>query len=172
MRAEASRNPRQLAGSRHVLEFQLPWLPERRLVADDAAWVEQLLRGWSATPAYPSSEVSEVYRRGMLIPGVAHCSLEYSRWAVRSLVRPDGLRYARAMREPVLAPVLQVHGALDPVSLPETARGSEGHVTGAYRFRLLAGVGHFMPEEAPRDLERVLLEWLEEQALAAREGAA
>ena len=49
-------------------------------------------------------------RDAFQLPSVAHCSLEYYRWAFRSLPRPDGLRFARAMRPPVSAPVLALHG--------------------------------------------------------------
>lgn len=166
LRSAAARSPRQLAGSRHVLGFQLPWLPERRLTDDDAAYVEHLLRSWAGTPGYPTPDVAAVYRAGMGIPGVAHCSLEYSRWAVRSLVRPDGARYARGMREPVRVPVLQIHGGADRVSLPATARGSRAHVAAAYRFRLVPGAGHFVQEEAPDRLRDVLLEWLRDEGLS------
>ena len=50
--------------------------------------------------------------------------MEYHRWAARSQLRPDGLRYARRMAAPVTAPTLQLHGELDPCVLPTTARGS------------------------------------------------
>ena len=33
----------------------------------------------------------------MQLPHVAHCALEYYRWAVRSLFRPDGVRFARSL---------------------------------------------------------------------------
>ena len=69
----------------------------------------------------------------MRIPPVAHTSLEYHRWFVRSTFRPDGLRYARQMRSPVAAPVLHLHGAVDsciparpPAARAGTSRGRTG----------------------------------------------
>ncbi|RZS79382.1 pimeloyl-ACP methyl ester carboxylesterase [Motilibacter rhizosphaerae] len=164
-RAAVGRDPAQLAVSRHVLGFQLPLLPERRLVEDDAAYVGHLLRAWSAQP--PADEVVETYRQAMRIAGVAHSSLEYSRWAVRSLVRPDGARYARGMRVPVKAPVLHLHGAEDHAVLSRTAAGSAAHVTGYYRWQLVPGAGHFVQEEAPEVVVREVLAFLGEQGLVA-----
>ena len=151
----------QLRVSRHVLGFQSPWLPERRLTDNDGAYVEHLLKAWAA-PGWPSPEEAAVYRRAIQIAGVAHCSLEYSRWAVRSLARPDGARYARGMREPLRVPVLHLHGAADRAVLPRSARGSGRHVDGPYSWHLIDGVGHFPQEERPEEFLRLLLHWLED----------
>src|SRR5579884_4274490 len=85
---------------RTVAGFQVPMWPERRLRADGGARVERLLRAWSGPGWVAAPEFAEVARRtraAMLIPGVAHCALEYFRWAVRSQVRPDGRRFAAAV---------------------------------------------------------------------------
>jgi len=61
--------------------------------------------------------------------------------------------------------VLGILGVVGPRRLPypeviaivnETAQ----HVTGSYRFEVLEGVGHFIPEEVPDELSRLLLEHL------------
>ncbi len=95
----------------------------------------------------------------MTVPAVAHCALEYYRWAVRSVPRPDGLRLARLLAEPVTAPTLQLHGQLDPCLLPRTAQGSGRYVAAAYEWRLLDGIGHFPHEEAPDRVTGELLRW-------------
>jgi pimeloyl-ACP methyl ester carboxylesterase len=96
----------------------------------------------------------------MRIPSVAHSALEYHRWLARSGVRPDGLRYARHMRTPIVAPVLHLHGALDSCVLPQTARGAGRYVEGPYRWRVIDGAGHFPHEERPEVLDTELLGWL------------
>ncbi|WP_121193496.1 alpha/beta fold hydrolase [Motilibacter peucedani] len=161
MRSAVAGDLRQLRRSRHVLGFQAPMLPERRLTESDGAYVEQLLRAWAA-PGWPSAEEAAVYRQAVQVAGVAHCSLEYSRWAVRSMVRPDGARYARGMREPVRVPVLHLHGAADGAVLPRSAAGSDRFVEAPYRWHLVAGVGHFPQEERPEELVRLLLGWLDD----------
>lgn len=144
---------------RHSLGFQLPMWPERRLVRDDAALVGHLLRSWSG-PGWPDEHTERIFRQAFQIPGVAHSAMEYHRWLVRSLARPDGIRYARRMRTPVQAPTLQLHGALDGFTLPSTAQGSGRYVTAPYRWRLIDGTGHFPHEEDPEAFDEALLSWL------------
>ncbi len=150
---------RQLLALRHVAAFQTPMLPERALVRDEGSWAGQLLRE-GAAGGWPSGPEAARYREAVRIPGVAHSSMEGYRWAVRSLPRPDGVHFARRMREPVRAPVLHLHGASDPVIFPRTARGSGLHVEAPYRWRLLAGAGHYPHEEVPDVLSGELLGWL------------
>jgi pimeloyl-ACP methyl ester carboxylesterase len=143
----------------YPLAFQVPMLPERRLVRDDGALVGTILSSWSA-PGWPDQRTAEVYQSAMRVPPVAHTSLEYQRWFVRSTFRPDGLRYARQMRSPVSAPVLHLHGALDPCILPETARGAGRYVEGPYRWKVIEGAGHYPHEERPELFDSELLGWL------------
>ncbi|MFD0773889.1 alpha/beta fold hydrolase [Streptomonospora algeriensis] len=152
-------SPGQGWASRHLLGFQLPVVPERRLVADDAEQVAAMLRAWSR-PGWPDSETERNCRDAFQIPGVAHSSLEYHRWLFRSQARPDGRRYMHRMRRPVSVPTLHVHGALDPVVLPETARGSGRYVDAPYRWRMIEGAGHFPHQERPELFDSALIGWL------------
>lgn len=68
-------------------------------------------------------------------------------------------------------PVLTLFGNRDPIS-----RGFEkelqAHIPGCkgQDHRILKGVGHFSPEEAPEELSSLLLEFIGEQRIANREG--
>ena len=143
----------------YPLAFQLPMFPERQLLRDGGALVGSLLSSWSA-PGWPDQETAKVYQRAMRIPPVAHTSLEYHRWFVRSTFRPDGLRYARQMRSPITAPVLHLHGAADSCITPQTARGAGRYVEGPYRWKVIDGAGHFPQEERPEAFDAELLGWL------------
>ena len=159
---EAMTDPRQLRASRYVLRFQLPRLPERRLTRTDDDPVAELMRRWSGPRWTSTTDFAEAvarYRAAARIPQAAYGGMEYYRWAVRSQLRPDGLRYARRMAAPITAPTLQLHGELDPCVLPSTARGSDRYVAGPYEFRELPGVGHFPQEEAPDEVSRAVAEW-------------
>ena len=153
---------RQRRALRHALRFQLPRLPERRLTRTDDDPVADILQRWSG-PAWVHTadfaEAVERYRSAARIPQAAYGAMEYYRWAGRSQVRPDGLRYARRMAAPITAPTLQLHGDVDPCVLPATARGSDRYVAGAYEWRTLPGIGHFPQEEAPDDVSRAIEEW-------------
>lgn len=146
---------------RHLLGYQVPVMAERRLLADGAARVGGLLRDWSG-PGWPDGETERRYRDAFQIPKVAHCSLEYHRWLFRSQWRLDGYRYMNRMRRPVQTPVLQLHGALDPVVPPAAARAPGGPVAASHRWRMIDGAGHFLHEERPDQVNDVLLRWLKD----------
>ena len=154
---------RQLRASRHVLGYQTPVVPERHLLADDARAVGTVLHQW-AGPGWPDDESATRYRQAAQIPGVAHSALESYRWLVRSIPRPDGIRYGRRMASPVTVPTLQVHGALDRCVLPASAQGSRRYVEAPYRWHLMPGVGHFPQEEDPSAFTTVLRDWLADPA--------
>jgi pimeloyl-ACP methyl ester carboxylesterase len=143
----------------YPLAFQVPMIPERQLVRDGGALVESILLSWSA-PGWPDKDTARTYQRAMRIPPVAHTSLEYHRWFVRSTFRPDGLRYARRMRTPIMAPVLHLHGAVDPCIPPQAARGAGRYVEGPYRWKVIEGAGHYPHEERPEPFDAELLGWL------------
>ncbi|WP_019813809.1 alpha/beta fold hydrolase [Saccharomonospora saliphila] len=153
----------QAAAMRHLVRSQLPILPERRLVADDAAELERLVLAWSG-PGWPSrptfGDTMRRMRSALRVPGVAHSALEYYRWAFRSQFRGDGRRFAAAVGGRSRAPVLQLHGAEDGCVLTDTARESAPWRGPRSRFELLDGVGHFPHLEAPAVTGAVLREFL------------
>ncbi|MCC9311677.1 alpha/beta hydrolase [Kitasatospora sp. RB6PN24] len=161
LRRALLRDRRQMAAYEHVLGFQRPWIPERRLVADDAALVADYLADW-AGPNRLDAEAVFNYRQAIQIPSTAHCSIEPYRWLVRSMARPDGIQFARRMKKPVTAPTLHIQGAADPVLLARTALGAGEYVSAPYRWRLLPGVGHFPHEEAAGEVTAELLGWISE----------
>ncbi len=140
-----------------LASFQLPFAPERRLIGGSV--VTDVLRTGSATSGWPDDTSLARYRDAMRIPSVAHCSLEYYRWAFRSRFRQDGRNIAAALRPAVTVPVLQLHGSSDPQVPPKQARRSARHVDAGYSWRPIEG-GHFLAEESPEAFNQALLEWL------------
>lgn len=159
LRSALARDGAQLRASAHIGLFQLPRLPESRLRRSGGAYVGDLLRRWGG-PGFPDAETEARCREAMQIPAVSHCSLEWYRWAVRSLSRPSGLRFLRLLDAGVGVPTAQVHGALDTCVLASTAVGSQAWVRAPYRLEVLDGVGHFCQQEAPEAVTGVLLDLL------------
>jgi pimeloyl-ACP methyl ester carboxylesterase len=164
LRAALLTDPRgQLrATARYVLRFQVPRHGETLLTRNGGAYAARLLSEWSGPAWRRTAEHAEAARRcaeAIRIPAAAHSALEYYRWATRSLLRPDGLRYAKLMQQPVTAPTLQLHGTADPALLPRTAQGSGRYVAGPYEWRLLDGLGHFPHQEAPELVTGEILRW-------------
>lgn len=157
LREALLRDRAQRRASDYVLGYQVPTSPERDLLEDNAEQIERILRSWSGNPDWPDRRTAAVYRAAMRLLNTAHCSLEYHRWALRSLPRPDGIRFAQRMRSPVTQPTLQIHGALDPALLLSSTLGSEQYVTGPYELAVIPEAGHFPQEEEPEQVAKNLL---------------
>ncbi len=160
LRESLLHDPTQRRASKYVYGFQVPASPERDLLEDRAAGVGGFLHAGSATDDWPDKDTENTYRSAMMLLNTAHCAVEYHRWALRSIPRPDGIRFARRMKNPIAAPVLHVVGAQDPTVLPSSNAGSEEYVTGPYRRVELPGCGHFPHEEQPEQFAATLLDWL------------
>ncbi len=140
--------------------FQVPLFPERRIMADDGLYIEQLLRGRAARPDFLTSTEARHYRDALMLWPSPHCALEYQRMFVRNQVRSAGLDYRRALRRPVVQPLLSIHGQRDPV-VPESAMtAAEAYVTGRCELISLPGVGHLPHEEDPVVVSNRIIEWL------------
>jgi pimeloyl-ACP methyl ester carboxylesterase len=151
---------RQRRLGRYAVGFQRPFVPERQLTRDDAALVETFLRRWSGSE-WPDTDTAAVFRAAMLVPNTAHCSVEFHRWAIRSVPRRDGRRFQSAVAVPVAVPVLQIHGVDDGAVLIESVDGSEDYAAAGYTRVDLPGVGHFPHEEDPSAFDAALLPWIE-----------
>jgi pimeloyl-ACP methyl ester carboxylesterase len=151
------------ATASYALGFQIPRYPERSLRADGGARIERIMRAWSG-PDWPGTadfaEAVHRNREAIQISTVAHCSLEYYRWALRSQFRAEGRRFAAAVARPAEVPVLQIHGADDPCLLERTAQLSRRWCTGRFVHHVLPRTGHFPHQERPDATTELLLQGL------------
>jgi pimeloyl-ACP methyl ester carboxylesterase len=68
-------------------------------------------------------------------------------------------RIASALRIDV--PALVIHGGADTVTPPRASEGKERYFTAGYARHVLDGVGHFPTREAPDEVSRLLVEFLQ-----------
>jgi pimeloyl-ACP methyl ester carboxylesterase len=162
LRRASFTNPGQFRANAYLGGLQRPFVPEYQMTHGHR-YVERLLRRWSAPGgAWPSEEETRRYGEAMALPFVAHSAAEYYRWVVRSQLRLDGRRFASRVRRPIAVPVLHLHGECDGAVVASAATGSRELVSGPFEEHVIAGAGHFLPEEAPDEVNRLLLRWLQE----------
>jgi pimeloyl-ACP methyl ester carboxylesterase len=128
--------------SSYILFFRSPEA-EPFFLDNDAAG----LRSLYTASALPEDAV-EAYVRVLTQPGAMTCALKWYRAADLGLVEGLG---------PITTPALYVWSTFDPALGREAAEGTAAHVDGPYRFEVLEGVSHWIPEEAPDALNALLL---------------
>ena len=146
--------------ARRILSAQLPRLPERKLLADNAAAAEKIFRagvapGFRDTDAYFRN--AALRREAMQVDKVAHLSCEYLRWPFRSRFRPEGTRFERTFPDHVEVPLLAIDGSMDPVFDEALAEKSARRAATADR-RVLFGVGHYPHVEDPHCIAEIIRE--------------
>ncbi len=131
--------------SSYMLFFRSPEA-EDAFLADDAA----LLRNLYEMSGLPASDAAE-YLPFMSERGALTGGLNWYRAADIGLVEGLG---------PITTPTMYVWSTDDPALGREAAEATRDCVAGPYRFEVLEGVNHWVPETAPDVLSRLLLEHL------------
>ncbi|BAX94771.1 alpha/beta fold hydrolase [Mycobacterium shigaense] len=147
-----------------LLRYQLPLWPERVLTRDNAAEIERLVSSRSCAKWVASEDFSQTVgylRTAIQIPGAAHSALEYQRWAVRSQLRAEGHRYIKSMAQQLGMPLLHLRGDADPYVLADPVDHSQRYAPQG-RYLSIAGAGHFSHEEAPDEVNKHLMRFLEQ----------
>jgi pimeloyl-ACP methyl ester carboxylesterase len=161
LRDASVRNAAQVRANAYLAGLQRPFVPEHQM-SKSPAYVEHLLGAWSAPAgSWPPREIALRYAQAMALPFVAHSAAEYYRWVVRSQWRLDGRRFARCVKAPISVPVLQLQGGLVRAVMPALASLSSAYVVGSFEQHLIAHAGHFLPEEAPAEVNGHLVSWLD-----------
>lgn len=152
-------NKAQVKALSYVLGYQRPWLAERSLKKNNSFAVGELLSSWMLQKEL-DLETKDVYRAAFGLGNTAHCAIEFHRWAMRSIPRLDGKKFALDMDRIITQPVLQIHGTYDQSILLDVAKDSVDWVSSDYSFCELINTGHLIPEDNLDDLNEHLLKWL------------
>jgi pimeloyl-ACP methyl ester carboxylesterase len=136
----------QALRSAYIPVFRIPRLPELLLGGRRQRGLH-----WLLAQDGLDAEWVNTYTRAMAQPGALPAALAWYRAAT-----PFSLRAPR-----VGVPTLYVWGSRDAALGPRAAITTARWITGAYRFEVLPGAGHWLPEQHPEELGRMLLEHLQ-----------
>ena len=136
--------------------FLLPWLPELLLTWKDG---RELVRGLARQTAHWPPELLEEMRRNLVAPGAATAMLNYYRANIP--------RYGKAGAPParIECPTLLIWGEDDIYLNPGLASGNEAFA-GNLTVHRLPGVSHWVQQDAPDEVNRLIAEWARGQGLA------
>jgi pimeloyl-ACP methyl ester carboxylesterase len=124
------------------------------------AYLERLWRRWS--PGWPIpfetlARVKSVFRE----PGVVRAALSYYRQA-SDRQSAAGKASARLLGTPLSVAVLGICGARDGCIAADIFRQAmpAADFPAGYRISEIAAAGHFLHQEQPEDVNRLLIEWI------------
>jgi len=142
---------KQLRKSWYMFLFQLPWLPEKLLTANDA-------RGAFRDSAidkrrFPRADL-DVYARAAQTPGAMTAMVNWYRAAARHRTLTSDEAYPT-----IEVPTLLIWGEADVALDIATTEGTADHVRD-FTLRRLPGVSHWVQQEAPEAVNLLLREWL------------
>lgn len=145
----------QLKKSWYVMFFQLPWLPERRVAADNFEFIDQLYRDWS--PNWSESEFNLApVKQALGIAGGLTAALSY----YRTLIRGSNAQDREVMGQQTSVPALWIVGEADGSIGADQFEGIESAFTGSFEILSVPSAGHFVHREAPEIVHNKLLAFL------------
>ena len=151
--AREIRRWRQIRKSWYIFFFQLPRLPEKLLGRKDGKAVGQLFAKTASNPEQFGPEVQAVYNAAAARPGARKAMIDY----YRALLRHQGAVDPGDYRVDI--PTLMVWGEEDIAIDIHCTIGTEKWVSDLTLERL-PGVSHWVQQDAPEQVNRVLMDWL------------
>lgn len=153
------KEPGQLRNSWYMFFFQLRGVSDVTVRWNDFQFVEKLWRDWSPGWRWPAKEM-EALKRTFRQPGVAQAALGYYRDLYR-FWSPQNWRTQKLLFSPIRVPTLALTGALDGcIDTRLFDRVRPESFSKGLRTQRIQGAGHFLHQEKPAEVNRLLLEWL------------
>ena len=140
----------QAERSSYIEVFRQEGVAEKALLGDDGSG-DGLRVMFAASGLAPDTEEVDVFVAAMRKPGALPAALNWYRAMSADAVADVGK---------ISVPTMYVWST-DDLALGRTAaEATADWVSGPYRFEILEGVSHWIPEAAPAELSRLLLEHL------------
>ncbi len=150
------RNFRQMRRSRYMFYFQIPWLPERLILANAKQNFDKVFRGWGRRKELFTDEVIAGFREPMTEPGALTAALNYYRAMFRS---PRLYRQAGTFPK-IAVPTLVIWGDDDRALGLELCDGLADEMAAPFEIRHLANCSHWVQQERPEEVNEFLIEHL------------
>jgi pimeloyl-ACP methyl ester carboxylesterase len=136
---------RQLIRSRYMGYFQIPRIPEARIVQDDFAWLRALIRRWSPRWGFTEADLAPVLAT---LSQPANCSAALAYY--RALPKALADRHAwKLIFDPLPVPAKVICGADDGCIGAEMFEDQAQYFGAGYELVRIEGAGHFMHCEQP-----------------------
>lgn len=149
------RTPAQMRKSWYILAFQIPWLPEYLLTRNHASAISSMIYRSAVQKDAFTPETLARYEEAMSIPGALPAALNYYRQLLR-----HGLRHYRSRTMRVDAPTLLIWGEQD-IALGIELTHDLNEWVPDLQVRYLPNSGHWVQQEQPDEVNRLVLKFLQ-----------
>jgi pimeloyl-ACP methyl ester carboxylesterase len=146
----------------YMFFFQHP-LADAAVAHDDFRFLERLWQDWSPGWSYAAADM-EALKATFRTPGVLSAALGYYRCTLNPERQDPALADLQAQLSfsPILAPSLIFYGARDGCMGVELLEGMEALFPNGLRKVVCEGAGHFVHQEQPQQVNRVLIDFLKQ----------
>lgn len=152
----------QFKRSWYVFAFQMPWVAEAALCANDYAMLAGMLTGaelgCTTRGAIPPQEI-ERYKQAFGRPGTPTAAVNYYRSLVDANSRSPIPQLNQAMRRKLTVPTLLLWGEKDGALGQQLLRGTERYVE-TLTIQVLPGCSHWVQQDQPEEVNRRMREFL------------
>ena len=150
-------NLRQLSRSWYMFFFQLPAIPELVFQLAPDQVVERMFRRMAIRKDTFSDEDLREFRAALEKPGALTAALNYYRATFRNI---SSMRQLEREAPKIAAPTLLIWAENDVALGKELTYGMEPLFSGPFRIEYVPGCSHWVNEEQPELVNRLLLEHL------------
>lgn len=130
---------------------------EERFLADDAAFLRSLFQSGGLSP-----QDVQVYVEALGTPEAMRAALNwYSALNLSQSPGPSSSGQSAPSVPPVRVPTLYIFGSQDGAFSRDTAEATRDYVEGPYQFEVLEGISHWVPEQAAKQVNELLLKHIQ-----------
>jgi pimeloyl-ACP methyl ester carboxylesterase len=149
---EGLRNPMQWLRSAYIGFFQLPFLPELLLQANDYQFIDNAFDNMAVNRSAISETDVQAFKTAIARTGALQAGLNY----YRNLLSPGLFQQEWPVLE---VPTLMIWGEDDPAFETALAEGTENYVRD-FHLRYISQCGHWVPQEFPTLVNQYMAEFL------------